>query len=247
MAFFTTSWSTSRGWTWKLVGVGGPQPAGRVLHILRQICGSLDEAHGRGLIHRDIKPGNVFLCQGRSEPDTIKVLDFGLVKDTATAENPALSAAHSMLGTPLYIAPEGLVAPASVDARSDLYSLGALAYFLLTGAPVFPGPSVVEVCAQHLHSEPEAPSVRLGRAVPADLEAIVLGCLKKDRAHRPTSARVLAEALGRCADAGTWSRQDADAWWAEYGNRVEAHRQARVVSGSSPASVFVEGPRKLWS
>jgi serine/threonine-protein kinase len=231
----------------ELVGIGGPQPAGRVLHILRQICGSLDEAHGRGLIHRDIKPGNVFLCRGRSQPDTIKVLDFGLAKDTATASDPGLSADQSMLGTPLYISPEGLTGGDTVDARSDLYSLGALAYFLLTGTPVFTGRTTVEVCARHLHAEPEPPSARLGLPVPADLEALVLACLKKDRADRPAGAAVLADALDRCADAGSWTKAQADAWWTEHGARVDGHRRARVTAASSAASVFIEGPRKAWS
>src|SRR6185369_10951333 len=141
------------------------QPAARVLHILRQACGSLDEAHRRGLIHRDVKPGNIFLCRGRSEPDTVKVLDFGLVKDTAAPDDPTQSAAHHIVGTPLYIAPESLIGPASVDARSDLYSLGAVAYFLLTGTPVFSGVTPLEICMRHMHDAPEPPSARLDAPV----------------------------------------------------------------------------------
>jgi eukaryotic-like serine/threonine-protein kinase len=174
------------------------------------------------------------------------VLDFGLVKDTATAtaaENPGLSVGQAVLGTPLYIAPEGLVAAGTIDARSDLYSLGALAYFLLTGTPVFSGRTVVEVCAHHLHSQPEPPSARLGQAVPEDLEAIVLSCLSKDRTRRPPSARELADALGRCADAGSWTRERADAWWTQHGARVDEHRRARVTPDSSPPSVFIDNAR----
>ena len=227
-----------------LVAVGGPQPAARVLHILRQICGSLDEAHRRGLIHRDVKPGNVFLCRGRSEPDTVKVLDFGLVKDTAVPNDPALSAANHIVGTPLYIAPESLVGPGSVDARSDLYSLGAVAYFLLTGTPVFSGATPLEICMHHIHSAPEPPSTRLGGPVPPDVEALVLACLSKDPASRPSGARELGRALAGCADAAAWSREDADTWWSTFSARVDAHQRVQSAHGSSATdSVIVEPTR----
>jgi eukaryotic-like serine/threonine-protein kinase len=217
-----------------LVAVGGPQPAARVLHILQQICGSLDEAHRRGLIHRDIKPANVFLCRGRSEPDTIKVLDFGLVKDLQSPRDPALSGDHHLVGTPLYIAPESIAGSAPVDARSDLYSLGAVAYFLLTGTPLFSATTVVEICMHHVYTRPQPLAERLGRPVAADLEAIVMSCLAKDPQQRPASARELARRLAACADAAAWSREAAEQWWSCLGGRVDARRRRRSADVSSP-------------
>jgi serine/threonine-protein kinase len=119
-----------------LVALAGPQDPRRVIHILRQACGSLAEAHQRGLVHRDVKPANLFLCRNRSEPDLVKVLDFGLVKEAET-EDPKVTQANAVLGTPLYMAPEAISGQGSVDPRSDLYSLGAVASALLTGTPPF--------------------------------------------------------------------------------------------------------------
>jgi hypothetical protein len=206
-----------------LVVIGGPQPAARVIHLMRQVCGSLDEAHRRGLIHRDIKPANLFLCRSRTEPDTIKVLDFGLVKDSSS-DDTGLSSANVVLGTPLYMSPEAIAKPDGIDARSDIYSLGAVAYLLITGTPVFAGASMVEVCAKHLHREPEGLSARLGQPVPADLEAIVLACLAKSPEHRPESARALGDALAACTSAGGWGRLDVERWWLAHGSHVDARR-----------------------
>ncbi|HEX6275574.1 MAG TPA: serine/threonine-protein kinase [Polyangiaceae bacterium] len=225
-----------------LVEVGGPQPPARVIHLLRQICGSLEEAHERGLIHRDIKPANVFLCRKRSEPDTVKVLDFGLAKQVL-AEEASQSSADMILGTPLYMPPEALTGTSALDARSDLYSLGALAYLLLAGTPVFSAGTAIEVFAKHLHATPEAPSARLGRALPADLEAIVLSCLSKVPDRRPASARELRSALDDCDDAGRWSRSDADAWWGTYGARVDARRVRTPPSSGSSNTVVVDVTR----
>jgi serine/threonine-protein kinase len=211
-----------------LMTVGGPQPASRVVHLLRQACSSLHEAHQRGLIHRDVKPANVFLCRGRSEPDTIKVLDFGLVKE-AKPESPSLSTPNVVLGTPLYMSPESIATPDAVDARSDVYSLGAVAYLLITGTPVFSGTTVMAVCAKHLHEVPEAPSVRLGQIVPADLEAVILACLAKDPAARPPTALHLRSALDACVSAGSWRDSDAETWWRAHAALIEARRQAVAV------------------
>jgi hypothetical protein len=222
-----------------LVEVGGPQTPARVIHFLCQICGSLEEAHERGLIHRDIKPANVFLCRKRSQPDTVKVLDFGLAKHIS-ADDASASSANTIMGTPLYMPPEAFTNPAALDARSDLYSLGAVAYLLLAGTPVFSASTAIEVLAKHLHSTPEAPSAPLGRALPEDLEAIVLSCLSKAPHQRPASARELRTALEHCADAGRWSRGDADAWWAEYGERVEARKSHTRPSTGSSKTVMVD-------
>jgi eukaryotic-like serine/threonine-protein kinase len=223
-----------------LVAVGGPQPPARVVHILRQICGSLAEAHGRGLIHRDIKPANVFLCSGRSEPDTVKVLDFGLVKESAKDASQS-TGSHTVLGTPLYMSPEACLSPRLVDVRSDLYSLGAVAYLLLTGTAVFSGESAVEVCAKHVHATPESPSSRLGRDVPADLEALVLACLAKMPEQRPSSALALRAALDACRSQGPWGHDEADAWWRAHVSPVEAwHRSQRGSTSSDGRTVAVD-------
>jgi eukaryotic-like serine/threonine-protein kinase len=182
----------------KLVAESGPQPAERVIHIVRQVARGLREAHEVGLVHRDIKPANIFLCRRWGEPDAVKVLDFGLAKNNAEPPS-SVTARDVVLGTPLYISPEALKSAALVDARSDIYSLGAVAYYMLTGEPVFKGNSAVEVCAQHLLSAPVVPSERLGRAVPADLEAIVLCCLAKSSEERYSTAAERSRARGlRC-------------------------------------------------
>jgi eukaryotic-like serine/threonine-protein kinase len=196
----------------KLVAADGPQPAERVIHVVRQAARGLDEAHGVGLVHRDIKPANVFVCRRWGEADAVKVLDFGLAKNNA-APATSLTGQNVVLGTPLYISPEALKGPDLVDVRSDLYSLGAVAYYMLTGEPVFAGRSTFEVCAQHLHSAPVVPSERLGRAVPADLEAIVLRCLAKSPGDRYATAAELEQALAACAAAAEWNAERARAWW----------------------------------
>jgi serine/threonine-protein kinase len=210
-----------------LVAIGGPQPPARVIHLLRQICGSLDEAHARGLIHRDVKPANLFVCRKRSEPDTIKVLDFGLVKDVLAAD-AGITVSNMVIGTPQYMAPEAWAAPDALDARSDVYSLGAVAYLLLCGSPLFSGESAIEICAKHLHSEPDPPSQRLGQLLPLDLEAIVISCLAKSPDARPASARALREGLDRCADAGRWHEDDAERWWQREAAAIEARRRRRA-------------------
>ena len=157
----------------RIVAVGGAQEPGRVVRILSMACGALSEAHAIGLIHRDIKPANIMLCTQGGERDVVKLLDFGLVKELEVDREIKLTAAAALTGTPQYMAPESIRAPELVDARTDLYALGAVAYFLLAGTDVFEGPSVLEVCGQHLHQAPQPLSAR-GVQVPAELEAIVL-------------------------------------------------------------------------
>jgi serine/threonine protein kinase len=197
----------------QLVLQAGPQPAARVIHILLQACGALREAHGVGLIHRDIKPANIYLCARGGNLDVVKVLDFGLVREFKNPTNVTLSNVDAIAGTPLYLSPEAIVTPAEVDGRADIYALGAVGYFLLCGQPPFAGRTLAELCGHHLHSKPEAPSLRTAQNIPEDLERVVLRCLEKDVAARPQSAGELAEALRRCADAGSWSEQQAEAWW----------------------------------
>lgn len=217
----------------EIVEVNGPQPAERVIHLLDQAAGSLAEAHDAGLIHRDVKPGNILLVDRGGIADLVKVVDFGLVKDVGQAE-PALTRADAITGTPLYIAPETLTAPEGVDARADLYALGAVGYWLLTGTHVFTGATVVEVCGHHLHSIPEPPSTRLGAPVPADLEAVLLACLAKNPEDRPASAHVLRERLRACAAAGAWTNARASDWWKAH--RHELRSGGAKSSTSSAAS-----------
>ena len=199
-----------------LVRQHGPQPPARVIHLVRQICGALAEAHERGLLHRDIKPPNIMLTERGGEPDVVKVVDFGLVKPFATdSVGATMSASIVLAGTPLYMPPEAITRPDSVDPRSDLYSLGAVAYFLLTGQPVFEAATMGEALAQHLNTPPQPPSSRVSD-VPADLDAIVLRCLAKSPDERPRDARELATALSACAEAGRWTTEQAAAWWREF-------------------------------
>ncbi len=220
-----------------LVAYAGVLPPRRVVFILEQVCGALQEAHSAGLVHRDVKPANMILCERGGVGDVAKVLDFGLVKGVDAQEAPARPGENGLTGTPLYMAPESITAPDDVDARSDLYALGAVAYFLLTGGPPFRAATVVEVCAHHVHTVPERPSARLGGPVPAALEAVVLRCLAKSPADRFCDAAALGEALRDCTDGPPWGQVEARAWWAEHGSRLRTRRDERRAerAGSKPA------------
>jgi hypothetical protein len=196
----------------------GAQPAGRVIALLRQVCRALAEAHDLGVIHRDVKPGNVILTIRGGEPDVAKVVDFGLVKelDTTGGSQTRSVDANLLVGTPLYLSPEAISTPDRIDARSDLYALGAVGYFLVTGQPLFEGRTIMELCAHHLHTTPVPPSTRLGRPVDRQLEAVLLSCLEKDPANRPRTAMALHDALGASDAAADWSTEDARQWWASY-------------------------------
>lgn len=196
----------------QLVRSAGPIPVARAIHILRQIAGSLAEAHGRGLIHRDIKPSNAILGERGGMYDVVKVTDFGLVKEIAQTDGD-LTHANVLIGTPLYMAPEIISRPGSASPKSDLYALGAVGYFLVTGRNVFEGSGAVEICAKHMSDEPVPPSQRAGIGIPADFESVILRCLAKDPGLRPPDALALIEALDACADAQLWTQADARAWW----------------------------------
>lgn len=199
-----------------LVQVGGPQTESRVIHLLTQICGSLFEAHSKGLVHRDIKPANIMLNRRGGMPDVIKVLDFGLVKAIDEKKQAGMTAANSLTGTPLYISPEGINAPALVDARSDIYAVGATAYFLLTGQPPFVSDNLVDLLRRHVMDPPAPPSQRLGRQVSPELETAILACLEKDPSKRPQTARDVIGLLRKCPEYGTWTVENGDAWWGRY-------------------------------
>jgi serine/threonine-protein kinase len=188
----------------ELVRDEGPQPPARVIRILQQIAGSLREAHAAGLIHRDIKPSNVLFCVRGGIPEFVKVIDFGLVKRVDAGEDTSVTQVNTIAGTPLFMAPESIARPDSVGPHSDVYALGGVAYYLVTGTPPFGGSTIVEVCGHHLHTAPTPPSERLGTAVPAALEALILRCLSKQTDARPSDAE-LERLLGDAARQHPWT------------------------------------------
>jgi hypothetical protein len=196
-----------------LVGRYGPLPPGRVVHILRQVCGALEDAHAHGLVHRDIKPPNIILCERGSQPDMVKVLDFGLVKDLGAQ---AGTMENVVAGTPAYLSPEAIAEPDSVGPASDLYAVGAVGYFLLTGKEVFERPTLSAILAAHLLDVPTPPHERLGAPLHAMLEKLMLRCLEKDPANRPASAHALRCALDAVELEHPWGEEDARAWWANH-------------------------------
>lgn len=217
----------------RIVEVSGPQAEGRVVRILTMACGALAEAHSIGLIHRDIKPANIILCAQGGERDVVKLLDFGLVKELSVDGDANVSMAATLVGTPLYMAPESIVAPSSVDARADLYALGAVAYFLLTGRPVFDGASVVEVLSQHLHREPVV-MAECGATVSAELEAIVRACLQKKPEDRPQSALELRRRLEACS-VEPWDAEQAEAWWTLHQRALDREAASALSTGRTIA------------
>jgi serine/threonine-protein kinase len=197
-----------------LVKLDGPQPPARVVHLLRQACHSLHEAHRAGLVHRDIKPANLFLCRYGADLDFLKVLDFGLVAERRKDALPStLTAENAITGTPAFMAPEVVVGDRPIDGRTDLYSLGCVAYWLLTGALVFEAETAMKMVLLHATEAPVAPSKRAGRAIPPALERIVLDCLEKDPARRPRSARELSDRLAALRLDAEWTERHAAAWW----------------------------------
>jgi serine/threonine-protein kinase len=189
----------------------GPLPPGRVIFLLRQVCDALREAHGVGLIHRDIKPGNIFSAHRGGVYDVAKLLDFGLVKPIAEIESAQLTMEGAMTGSPHYMSPEQAM-EGTADARSDIYALGATAYFLLTGQPPFDDEKALKVILAHA-SEKVIPPSELQTDVPHDLEQVVLQCLEKSPSDRFQSVEQLDAALAACESAGQWTREDARRWW----------------------------------
>jgi eukaryotic-like serine/threonine-protein kinase len=187
----------------RLLADEGPQPPGRVVHVLMQVAGSLREAHAVGLIHRDIKPGNVLIGERGGLRDFVKVIDFGLVKQLAPSGDAGLTRADALTGTPLYMAPENVTAPDEVSAKLDTYALGAVGYFMVTGTPPFNGKSIVEVCSHHMQTPPTPPSQRLGAPVAPLLEALILRCLAKEPAQRPDDEELL-RLLQACQRESPW-------------------------------------------
>jgi tRNA A-37 threonylcarbamoyl transferase component Bud32 len=215
----------------------GPLPVSRALRWLNQACASLAEAHEAGLVHRDIKPSNIYVCRYGREVDFIKVLDFGLVKpmDQGDSTELNLTVEGTIRGTPGYLPPEQTRGDAAIDARTDIYALGCVAYWLVTGKRVFEGRSTLEVLAHHLQTVPVAPSQRTELPVPPELDALVLACLEKDPALRPQSADDLAARL-RTVPVASWTDADARAWWSTnlpVGAPPVLHHSLRADTGAT--------------
>jgi len=219
----------------RIVEVSGPQPEGRVVRILAAACAALAEAHAIGLIHRDIKPANIMLCAQGGESDVVKVLDFGLVKELHVDANDGVTVASTLIGTPHYMAPESIADPALVDARADIYALGAVAYFLLAGSEVFSGKTLVDVCSRHLHQAPDSLAER-GAKVSAELEAIVLACLAKKPEERPQSAVDLRKRLEACR-VEPWDAEKAADFWRTHRRSLDG---AMVGSIGRPKTIEID-------
>lgn len=197
----------------EIVDQYGPMPAARTIHLLRQVCAGLKEAHSMGLIHRDIKPGNVFATERGGIYDVAKLVDFGLVKSIVPQDKPInLTLEGMVIGSPLYVAPEQAMGNDRPDARGDIYSLGAVAYFVLTGRPLFVHEKPLQVIFAHVNENVTRPSA-IRPEIPADLEAVIMKCLEKDPANRYQSAEELDKALASCRSASQWTQEQAFSWW----------------------------------
>ncbi len=212
-----------------LVRQFGPLPPERAMYLLRQVCHSLAEAHDRGLVHRDVKPANIFLCRMGRDFDFVKVLDFGLVQtrksDPAMAVTETMATAQTLIGTPAYMAPEVILGHHDVDRRADVYAIGCVAFYLLTGTRVFQDGTQMQALVDHVHATPVAPSLRVAGGLPRDVDELVLWCLRKDPAGRPQDAGEVLATIKAQHLARGWSNDHARAWW-----------QARLPELSGPLS-----------
>jgi serine/threonine-protein kinase len=214
----------------ELVREFGPVPAGRVLHLVAQVCHSLADAHSRGLVHGDVTPANIYVCRMGLDYDFVKVLDFGLVK-SAGRRAPADESPRGAMGTPAFMAPE-IVLGAAIDQRADVYAIGCVAYYLLTGQPVFEADTPSELFALHLRARPTPPSRRSELPIAADVDALVLACLAKDPRRRPQDAAAVLDMLTRCAAHDPWDNALARAWWERH--LVELTGPRLVADTQSP-------------
>jgi serine/threonine-protein kinase len=214
----------------------GPVPVERAIHLLIQVCDSLGEAHAEGLIHRDIKPANVYICRHGREVDFVKVLDFGMVKSLRDNDDmqTRFTTEHVVCGTPAFMAPEQVLGSTVVDRRADLYAVGCLAYWLITGQLVFTG-TTMEILVQHTRAVPVRPSERSELDVPPKLDDVILTCLSKDPDDRPASADILAETLASIATASTWTSRRAQEWWnMHHPRRRQEGFRMRVAAAGEP-------------
>ena len=226
----------------QLIARYGAQSESRVIHILSQICDSLDEAHNLGLVHRDIKPANIFLCQRGGVADCVKVLDFGLVREFrgVSSDDMHLTADKDLVGTPSFMAPEAIRNSNKSDPRSDIYAIGALGYFILTGQNVFDADSVVDLYNKQMSTTPAPPSEKSGGEISVELETTLLRCLEKDPALRPSSVLELRSLLLMSPRADDWTSADRSAWWADYNGRIESERVVAAAIDTIPATVKID-------
>jgi serine/threonine-protein kinase len=215
----------------ELVHRFGPLPPGRVIYLLRQACRGLAEAHALGFVHRDLKPANLFLAVRGGEYDFVKILDFGLVKLTRDDGSPELTQDRTVSGTPMFMSPEQATGSRTLDARSDIYALGAIAYYALTGRAPFEGPTAMDVMVGHAR-DPVAPPSQYRPDLPADLEAVVLRCLEKRPQDRYPNVRALARALAECRCADGWGDGRAEAWWTVTAEVLRAEPEASLTLGA---------------
>ncbi|HEU5310496.1 MAG TPA: serine/threonine-protein kinase [Candidatus Eisenbacteria bacterium] len=228
----------------RLVERHGAIPPARAVYLLTQVCHSLADAHASGLIHRDIKPANIFTCRRGRDEDFVKVLDFGLVKETARPKDVQLTAEGTTTGTPAFMAPEAVYGADRIEARSDLYAVGCIAYWLVTGKLVFEGDTPIRMLLGHLNDPPPRPSTRTSQEIPPRFEQVIMDCLEKDPARRPESAEALAHRLEESIDGTRWTARDARDWWRHVREAGE-QSGANVVEAPSPAAApsSAETPR----
>ena len=217
----------------QLIKIESPLPVERAVHILLQICGSLTEAHDQGLIHRDIKPGNIMLCQRGGTFDVVKVLDFGLVKEIKPRAIQDFSHDQPIMGTPGFIAPELLIPDHNVDARSDIYSMGALGFLMLTGQKVFANTDLNAMLRNIVQSDPPRPSAFSELSVPKSLDDLLFACLSRNPEDRPHSAKQLGDQLAAIRLDQIWTPQDAFNWWQRQHKRIAFERKLSRPTGSS--------------
>ncbi|MBI3050793.1 MAG: serine/threonine protein kinase [Acidobacteria bacterium] len=191
----------------------GPMPAERAVHLLRQVCHSLADAHARGFVHRDIKPANIYVCRMGLEYDFVKVLDFGLVKFHQRGGDTLATLDRTTTGTPAYMAPETILGDVEVDRRADVYALGCVAYYLLTGQIVFEAETPAKMLMQHIHAQPVPPSQRTELPIPRELDELVMACLQKDPNRRPQNAEELFRLACACRTYEGWTQERARTWW----------------------------------
>lgn len=224
----------------QLMELEGAIPAARAIYILRQLCASLAEAHSRGFVHRDVKPLNIILTERGGRFDYVKVLDFGLVRETNFSDAEHDGAAHEVAGTPPYIAPERLEDPSCMDTRSDLYSVGVIAFNLVTGKQPFEGNSAMEIAWHCINTPAPRPGDVTEQTIPAGLEQLIVDCMACDPAQRPASADDIVVRLDAIVLDPCWDENAAQGWWIQNAARLdgaarELAANARVVKSTIDA------------
>lgn len=223
----------------QVVNASGQQPVERVVRVLRDAALALNEAHEIGLIHRDVKPSNIMLARAGGVPDVTKVLDFGLVKNLGQIDDLEQTNTLSIKGTPHYLSPEAIQEPQNIDARTDLYALGAVGYYLLAGRHVFDGKTIMEVCLHHLHTKPLSLAEVGAEDVLPGLQELIFACLEKSQENRPASGQELADALDKL-EVARWTRAEAEAWWDVFGVEIEKAKVPLTPAGPTEQTVAVD-------